>query len=81
MLRTSGADGLDDIRHILNDCLVYLKPQGWIMLEHGYNQAEPVQQLMAEVGLVEVQTVKDLGGNDRVTLGKNPLVISQHWSE
>jgi len=77
----SGADGLDDIRHILNDCLVYLKPQGWIMLEHGYNQAEPVQQLMAEVGLVEVQTVKDLGGNDRVTLGKNPLVISQHWSE
>lgn len=76
----SGADGLDDIRRILADCLAFLKPQAWLMLEHGYNQAEAVQQLMAEVGLLEVSTVKDLGGNDRVTMGKNPLIVSQHWS-
>lgn len=77
----SGQDGLDDIRKILTDCLVYLNPQGWIMLEHGYNQADAVQSLMAESGLVEIETVKDLGGNDRVTLAKNPLIVSQHWAD
>ena len=75
----SGTDGLDDIRQIVNNCLVYLKPQGWLMLEHGYNQAEKVQDLMAAEGLVEVATVQDFGGNDRVTIGKNPLIVSQHW--
>ncbi len=76
----SGEDGLDDIRLILADCLAFLKPQGWVMLEHGYKQAEAVQQLMAETGLVEVDTIKDFGGNDRVTIGKNPLIVSQHWA-
>jgi release factor glutamine methyltransferase len=75
----SGADGLDDIRQIINDCLVYLKPQGWLMLEHGYNQAEAVADLMAGVGLSNIETIQDLGGNDRVTLGKNPLIVSTHW--
>ncbi len=76
---TSGADGLDDIRKILAECLVYLKSQGWLMLEHGYNQAEKIQNLMATEGLVDIVTIKDLGGNDRVTIAKNPLIVSQHW--
>lgn len=75
----SGADGLDDIRQIIGDCLVYLKPQAWLMLEHGYDQAESVQDLMADVGLVNIETIQDLGGNDRVTIGKNPLIVSTHW--
>lgn len=75
----SGIDGLDDIRQIITDCLIYLKPQGWLMLEHGYNQAESVTDLMAEIGLVNIETLKDLGGNHRVTLGKNPLIVSTHW--
>ncbi len=75
----SGKDGLDDIRQIITDCLIYLKPQGWLMLEHGYNQAESVTDLMAESGLVNIETLKDLGGNHRVTLGKNPLIVSTHW--
>lgn len=75
----SGADGLDDIRKIIDDCLIHLKPQGWLMCEHGYNQAESVKELMAQAGLVAIQTFKDLGGNDRVTIGKNPLIISTHW--
>ena len=75
----SGKDGLDDIRQIITDCLIYLKPQGWLMLEHGYNQAESVTDLMAEIGLVNIETLKDLGGNHRVTLGKNPLIVSTHW--
>jgi len=56
-----------------------LKPQGWLMLEHGYNQAELVADLMAQNGLVDIETIKDLGGNDRVTIGKNPLIVSTHW--
>ncbi len=75
----SGIDGLDDIRQIIADCLIYLKPQGWLMLEHGYHQAESVADLMAEIGLVNVTTLKDLGDNYRVTIGKNPLIISTHW--
>jgi len=75
----SGADGLDDIRRIISDCLIYLKPQGWLMLEHGYNQAEQVADLMADAGLTNIETIKDLGNNDRVTLGKNPLIVSTHW--
>jgi len=76
----SGTDGLDDIRRIIADSLVHLVPQGWLMLEHGYNQARRVADLMADAGLVEIETVQDLGGNDRVTIGKNPLIISAHWS-
>lgn len=75
----SGADGLDDIRRIIDDCLIHLKPQGWLMFEHGYNQAESVRELMAQVGLVNIETFHDLGGNDRVTIGKNPLIVSTHW--
>jgi release factor glutamine methyltransferase len=75
----SGADGLDDIRQIINDCLIYLNPQGWLMLEHGYNQAEQVSDLMADAGLINIETIKDLGNNDRVTIGKNPLIVSTHW--
>ena len=75
----SGKDGLDDIRQIIDSCLIHLKPQGWLMLEHGYNQAESVTDLMAETGLTCMTTIKDLGGNDRVTIAKNPLIVSTHW--
>ena len=75
----SGLDGLDDIRRIVEHSLLYLKPQGWLMLEHGYNQATLVANLMAETGLIDVVTLQDLGGNDRVTLAKNPLIVSKHW--
>ena len=75
----SGADGLDDIRQIIGDCLIHLKPQGWLMLEHGYNQAEQVADLMADAGLTNIETIKDLGNKDRVTLGKNSLIVSTHW--
>jgi len=75
----SGTDGLDDIRQIVNNCLLHLHPQGWLMLEHGYNQAHLVTDLMAQSGLIDITTIKDLGGNDRVTIGKNPLIVSTHW--
>lgn len=67
---TSGEDGLDDIRKIICDSVSFLNPQGWLMLEHGYNQAEKVRELMAVFGLAGVATIKDFGGNDRVTMGR-----------
>lgn len=75
----SGADGLDDIRRIVAESLIHLKPQGWLMLEHGYNQAAQVADLMAQVGFTDIATLQDFGGNNRVTLGKNPLIVSSHW--
>lgn len=75
----SGVDGLDDIRRIVEQSLLYLKPQGWLILEHGYDQAGLVADLMAKTGLIGIITLQDLGGNDRVTLAKNPLIVSTHW--
>ncbi len=75
----SGVDGLDDIRRIIEQSLLHLNPQGWLMLEHGYDQAVAVADLMAQAGLIDIATRQDLGKHDRVTLGKNPLIVSRHW--
>lgn len=72
-------DGLADIRTLISDSLIYLKPQGWLMLEHGYNQGLAVRECMAETGYTDITTLQDLAGNDRVTLGKNPLILNTHW--
>ncbi|ALK89741.1 peptide chain release factor N(5)-glutamine methyltransferase [Limnohabitans sp. 63ED37-2] len=64
---TSGPDGLDDIRQIIAQAPVYLAPGGWLLLEHGWDQAAPVQALLREAGLVQVQSRRDLGGIERCT--------------
>ena len=66
----SGEDGLDDIRHIIAHAPQHLNPQGWLMFEHGYNQAKAVAALFEQAGFQAIETIKDLGGNDRVTLGQ-----------
>jgi len=66
----SGADGLDDIKKIITQAPQHLNPHGCLLLEHGYNQAERVATLLKNAGFAEIETIKDLGGNDRVTLGK-----------
>ncbi len=66
----SGADGLDDIRTIITQAKNHLKSKGWLILEHGYKQAKSVADLLKQAGFSEVETIKDLGSNDRVTLGK-----------
>lgn len=66
----SGIDGLDDIRQIVVDAQRCLKAGGWLMIEHGYNQAKKIQQLFSEAGFTEVSSQQDFGGNDRVTMGK-----------
>lgn len=66
----SGDDGLDAIRYLVAESQPHLLPDGWLMLEHGYDQGEPVQQLFNEQGYREVQQKKDLNGHVRITLGK-----------
>lgn len=66
----SGADGLQDIRHIVQHAPLYLHTDGWLLLEHGYDQSDRVQALLKSAGFQSVQSVRDLGGHIRVTLGQ-----------
>ena len=66
----AGADGLDAIRYLIPQSKQYLQSDGWLMLEHGYDQGERVRELFVEQGYVQVQQRKDLGGHVRVTLGR-----------
>ncbi|MFM5183038.1 peptide chain release factor N(5)-glutamine methyltransferase [Aeromonas veronii] len=65
--------GLADIRHIVDHAPAYLLADGWLLLEHGWDQGEAVRQLLRDGGYREVATVRDYGDNDRVTLGLCPL--------
>jgi release factor glutamine methyltransferase len=67
---TSGADGLDDIRTIVRDATRHLKPNGWLLLEHGHDQAQAVQTLLGNQGFVNVQSRPDLAGILRCSGGQ-----------
>jgi release factor glutamine methyltransferase len=66
----SGADGLDDIRTIVREAAQHLKPMGWLLLEHGHDQAHAVQTLLGNQGFVNVQSRPDLAGILRCTGGQ-----------
>jgi release factor glutamine methyltransferase len=67
---TSGADGLEDIRHIIQQAPAHLNAQAWLLLEHGYDQAVAVAQLLQARGFANVSTRFDLGGQARCTGGQ-----------
>jgi release factor glutamine methyltransferase len=58
----AGADGLDDLRRIAAAAPAHLRPGGWVLLEHGWDQAEAVRGLLAAAGLAEASSRKDLAG-------------------
>jgi release factor glutamine methyltransferase len=64
---TSGSDGLDAIRSITATAPKHLHPGGWLLLEHGYDQAGAVHQLLACEGFEGIACRQDLGGVDRCT--------------
>lgn len=66
----SGVDGLDDIRRIVSEAPLHLEAGGWLLLEHGHDQAAAVQGLLAARGFTEVQSRKDLAGIARCTGGR-----------
>ncbi|MEO0003416.1 MAG: hypothetical protein RLZZ22_1108 [Pseudomonadota bacterium] len=69
----SGADGLDDIRHIAAQALEHLQPGGWLLLEHGWDQADAVARLLGEQGYVGIGHRLDLAGHRRCTGGRRSL--------
>ncbi|HDS1596963.1 TPA: peptide chain release factor N(5)-glutamine methyltransferase [Stenotrophomonas maltophilia] len=68
----SGMDGLDDIRRIVDGGQAHLRPGGWLLIEHGWEQGAAIRALFEATGFVEVQTVQDLEQRDRITLGRRP---------
>jgi len=69
---TDHADGLSALRIIIDGAASYLKPDGWLLTEHGYDQSEAVRKLLAQHGFAEVQSWRDLAGIERVSGGKLP---------
>ncbi|UFH48663.1 peptide chain release factor N(5)-glutamine methyltransferase [Pseudomonas sp. KNUC1026] len=66
----SGTDGLDDIRQIIAQAPAYLARGGWLLLEHGYDQAPRVRELLAKHGFEQIESREDLGGHERISLGR-----------
>ncbi len=67
---SSGADGLQDIRHIIAAASAHLLPGGWLLLEHGYNQAGAVRETLCQTGFSNVQSRRDLTGIERCSAGR-----------
>lgn len=66
----SGADGLDAIRTIVTQSVLHLYPGGWLLLEHGYDQAHAVRALLHSAGFSDVQSRSDLAGIARCSGGR-----------
>lgn len=66
----SGQDGLDALRRIIGEAPRHLRPGGWLLVEHGYDQETAVAQLFGTAGFEDIETAKDLSGQARVTFGR-----------
>jgi release factor glutamine methyltransferase len=69
---TAGFDGLGDLRRIIDGAPRHLAHNGWLMLEHGHDQATAVQRLLAERGFMQIESRPDLAGIMRCTAGRAP---------
>lgn len=63
------AEGFADLLYLIVTAKGYLSEAGWLVLEHGYGQAAKLREAMQVAGYQNVETVRDLGGHERVTLG------------
>jgi len=66
----SGPDGLDAICEIASQAPVHIAPGGWLLLEHGHDQAEVVRALLSEAGFADIQGRRDLAGTTRCSGGR-----------
>jgi release factor glutamine methyltransferase len=64
------AAGLADLQLICQQAPLYLAEDGWLWLEHGYQQSEAVQQLLKDAGFVEICAYKDYAGQWRISGGR-----------
>jgi len=67
---TDFGDGLSALRTIVDGAPAHLEQGGWLLLEHGYDQAAAVRDLLAQAGYTEVRSWRDLGGIERVSGGR-----------
>ncbi|MES1956176.1 peptide chain release factor N(5)-glutamine methyltransferase [Salinisphaera hydrothermalis] len=63
-------DGLADLRQLCAGAPVRLRPGGWLLVEHGFDQGSAVRRLMAQADLQDIDTQRDLAGHERVTRGR-----------
>jgi release factor glutamine methyltransferase len=73
---TSGADGLAALREIVAGAPVHLEGGGWLLLEHGFDQADAVAALLADAGFEAIETRRDLAGHGRATGGRRGAAAS-----
>ncbi len=66
----SDMNGLQDIQRIITEARDYLKPGGYLIVEHGFQQAMDVQRNFKKIGYTEISSYKDLSKLDRVTLAR-----------
>ncbi|MFB9156235.1 peptide chain release factor N(5)-glutamine methyltransferase [Chromobacterium violaceum] len=70
---TDEADGLACLREIAAGAPGRLADGGWLMVEHGYDQGEAVRALFSAAGLSQVETIRDLAGQDRISVGRKAV--------
>lgn len=72
----AGDHGLSDLHRIIDGAAHGLVAGGWLLLEHGHDQAAPVRQRLSSAGFEQVQTRIDLGGHERCSGGRRPAIQS-----
>lgn len=72
---TSGDDGLQALTQIIKSASQYLKPAGWLVLEHGYDQQQPVSDLLYEQGYQQVATFNDFNDLPRMSVGQKGAAL------
>lgn len=70
----AGDEGMDDLARIARCARAHLVANGWLMLEHGHDQAAGVRRLLAEHGYSDIQSRRDYSGHERVTGGRQPCL-------
>ena len=65
--------GLADLQAIIERAPAHLHRDGWLLLEHGYDQGMATRELLTNRGFEQVSTRRDLGGNERVSWGQLPV--------
>ena len=68
----AGGDGLACVRRIVAEAVAHLEPGGWLLVEHGYDQAVRVRGLLRSAGYWEVASWRDEAGIERVSGGRRP---------
>jgi release factor glutamine methyltransferase len=69
---TDSSDGLEAYRVFSLSYRQFLKPNSYLMVEHGYDQRQSIEKLFLESGLIDINCFQDLSGLDRVTIARNP---------